>query len=80
MEALDALLSLTERTSNEIEDVVAAARRSLERRRTNSIHRGAVMAALHDAGLSWRQIQQRTGIQKDTAQRWATPFPAAETD
>lgn len=75
-EALDALLSPAERTGDQVADLLAAARRSLERRRTNSIHGGAVIVALRTHGLSWREIEQRTGIPKDTAQRWATPPPA----
>jgi hypothetical protein len=74
-EALSALLSPGERTGNAVTDLVAAAQRSLERRRTNSIHGGAVIAALRTHGLSWRQIEERTGIPKDTAQRWSTPPP-----
>jgi hypothetical protein len=78
-EALAALLSPAERTGDEMADLVAAARRSLERRRTNSAHGGAVIAALHASGLSWRQIEEHTGIAKDTAQRWATPPPTTDS-
>lgn len=78
-EALASLLSPAERTGDQVADLVAAARRSLERRRTNSIHGGAVIAALRTHGLSWRDIEQHTGIPKDTAQRWATPPTSTTT-
>ncbi len=74
-EALEALLAPDERTGDLATDLVAAAKRSLERRRTNSIHGGRVIAALRELGLSWRDIEQRTGIPRETAMRWSEPPP-----
>ena len=45
----------------------------MDRRERNSQHGGAVLAALVEQGLSWRQIEQATGIPRTTAQRWAEP-------
>lgn len=56
------------------EDLIAAAKAAMERRRTNSIVGGVVLQALHDDhGLTWRQIAAMTGIDKQTAYRWAKP-------
>jgi len=39
----------------------------------------AVIAALVEAGLSFREIKQVTGIPRTTAQRWAIPPKRAES-
>ncbi len=77
-EALDALLG-DRRTGDQRTDLIAAAKEAMDRRERNSQHGGAVLAALVDQGLSWRQIEQATGIPRTTAQRWATP-PERVTD
>lgn len=71
-EALDALLG-PERTGDQRADLIAAAKEAMERRIRNTEHGGAVIAALHEAGMSWREIEQATGIARTTAQRWAEP-------
>jgi metal-dependent hydrolase (beta-lactamase superfamily II) len=54
------------------DDLVEAAKAAMERRRTNTLVGGVVLAALHDEhGLTWRQIAELTGIDKQTAYRWA---------
>lgn len=59
-----------------MDDLVEAARKAMERRRTNTLVGGVVLQALHDEhGLTWRQIQELTGIDKQTAYRWAQPPP-----
>lgn len=77
-EALDALLG-DRRTGDQRTDLIAAAKEAMDRRERNSQHGGAVLAALVDEGLSWRQIEQATGIPRTTAQRWAEP-PKRVTD
>jgi hypothetical protein len=71
-EALDSLLG-SNRTGDLTADLVAGAREAMDRRERNSLHGGAVIAALVDAGLSYRDIERATGIPRATAQRWATP-------
>lgn len=73
-EALDALLG-EGRTGDERGDLIEAAKEAMRRRRLNTEHGGAVIAALHEAGMSWRDIEQATGIARTTAQRWAEPPP-----
>lgn len=77
-EALDALLG-DQRSGDATADLIEASREAMRRRERNSEHGGAVIAALREAGLSWRDIEQRTGIPKATAQRWADPPPRADT-
>ncbi|MGH3974972.1 MAG: hypothetical protein ACRDS9_16830 [Pseudonocardiaceae bacterium] len=71
-EALDALLG-GRRTGDERADLIAGAKEAMRRRRLNTEHGGVVLAALHDDGLSWREIEDATGIARTTAQRWAEP-------
>lgn len=71
-EALEALLG-SERTGDQRADLIAAAKEAMERRIRNTEHGGAVIAALHEAGMSWREIEIATGIARTTAQRWAEP-------
>lgn len=76
-EALAALLG--DRQSGDlVDDLVEGAREAMRRRQRNTLHGGLVIEALHQAGLSWRQIEERTGIPRTTAQRWADTPPAAE--
>lgn len=72
-EALSALLRAEERTGDSYSDSIAAVKRALQRRESNTIHGGRAIEALRDRGLSWRQIAALTGVPKDTAQRWAEP-------
>ena len=72
-EALSSLLAPDERSGDVYSDVVAAVKRALERRETNSRDGGRAIEALRDQGLSWRRIEALTGVPKDTAQRWAEP-------
>lgn len=71
-EALDALLG-DRRTGDQRTDLIAAAKEAMDRRERNSQHGGAVLAALIEAGLSYRDIERETGIPRSTAQRWAEP-------
>lgn len=59
--------------------LVAAATEAWRRRHVNTMAGAAVISALHDLGLSYRQITDLTGIPTATAQRWARP-PDADTD
>lgn len=72
-EALSSLLAEGERTGDVYSDIVTAVKRALERRKTNSRDGGRAIEALRDRGLSWRQIEAATGVDKDTARRWAEP-------
>jgi hypothetical protein len=71
-EALDALLG-PQRTGDLRADLIAGAKEAMDRRERNTMHGGAVIAALRDAGMSWRDIETTTGIPRTTAQRWAEP-------
>lgn len=73
-EALDALLP-DGPGGDLIEDLCQAAREAMRRRVANSRNGGAVLTALHRAGLSWREIERKTGIPQTTARRWAVPPP-----
>lgn len=54
-------------------DLIAAARETWARRQRNTLAGAAILAALRDAGVSYRDIEAETQIPKTTAQRWATP-------
>ena len=71
----DALAELlpNDRTGERQDDLVAAAVEAWRRRHVNTEAGAAVLAALADMGLSYRQIQQLTGIPPSTAHRWANP-------
>lgn len=71
-EALDVLLG-QHRTGDTRADLIAGAQEAMERRVRNTEHGGAVIAALHESGMSWREIETATGIARTTAQRWAEP-------
>jgi len=71
-EALDALLGEA-RTGDMRADLITAAKEAMDRRERNTQHGGAVIAALVEMGLSYRVIEQVTGIPRATAQRWAIP-------
>jgi hypothetical protein len=78
-EALDALLG-PQRTGDLRADLIAGAKEAMERRKRNTEHGGAVIAALREAGMSWRDIEAATGIPRTTAQRWAEPPERATED
>ena len=79
--ALSSLLAPDERTGDRRADLIAAARRALERRFRNSRDGGTVIHALHELeALSWRQIEQETGIPQGTARRWHEPPQTASGD
>ena len=71
----DALAELlrNDRTGERQDDLVAAAVEAWRRRHVNTEAGAVVLAALADMGLSYRQIQQLTGIPPSTAHRWANP-------
>jgi DNA-directed RNA polymerase specialized sigma24 family protein len=72
-EALSELLPEDKRTGDEQADLVAAAAEAWRRRHVNTEAGTAVIAALTDRGLSYRQIADLTGIPAATAHRWARP-------
>lgn len=71
-DALDSLIG-SNRTGDRVADLVTAAREAMDRRERNSVHGGLVIAALVEAGLSYRDIERATQIPRATAQRWAAP-------
>jgi len=71
-EALAELLG-EQRSGDMRADLIAGAREAMRRRERNTEHGGAVIATLVEAGLSYREIEQLTGIPHATAQRWAVP-------
>lgn len=78
-EALRSLLG-DHRTGSRLKDLVLAAREAMQRRIRNSSDGAAVIAALVEAGLSYRTIEAKTGIPKTTAQRWAAPPERTKVD
>jgi len=71
---------LTERRSGDRrDDLVAAAIEAWRRRHVNTEAGAAVLSALADAGLSYRDIERLTGIPSSTAHRWARP-PESDVD
>jgi uncharacterized protein YerC len=54
-------------------DLLAGLKEAMRRRERNTEHGGAVIAALIEQGVSYRDIEQATGIARTTAQRWAVP-------
>lgn len=71
--ALYELVPADRRTGDLVTDLAAAARETMERRRTNTALGAAVLEALRRRGYSWRQIDALTGIPWSTARRWHTP-------
>ena len=71
-EALEALLG-DQRTGDLRIDLIEGLKEAMRRRERNAEHRGAVIAALVDMGLSYRDIEHVTGLPRTTAQRWAMP-------
>lgn len=71
-EALDALLG-NQRTGDTTADLLAGLKEAMRRRERNTEHGGAVIAALIEQGMSYRDTEQATGIPHTTAQRWAVP-------
>jgi len=71
-EALQALLG-DARTGELRADLLAALAEAMRRRERNTAHGGAVIAALLEHGLSYREIEAATGVPRTTAQRWAVP-------
>lgn len=72
-EALASLLAEGERTGDVYADTIAGVKRALDRRRTNTRDGGVAIEWLRDQGLSWRRIETITGVDKETARRWALP-------
>ena len=77
-----ALVSLDiESTSDRRADLIRAAQEAMRRRERNTIDGGAVIAALVEMGMSYRNIERATGIPHVTAHRWATsPRTVDQTD
>jgi hypothetical protein len=69
-----------QRTADQRADLIAAAREAMRRRESNTTDGGAVIAALVELGLSYRDIERATGIPHVTAHRWATPPKRADSD
>lgn len=76
--ALTSLLGAA-RTGDEQADLIAAAKEAMRRRERNTVDGGAVIAALIEMGMSYREIERATGIPHVTAHRWATPPQRADT-
>ncbi|HEV7831559.1 MAG TPA: hypothetical protein VGP04_22520 [Pseudonocardiaceae bacterium] len=82
MSTEEALVNLLgdRRTADQRADLIAAAREAMRRRESNTTDGGAVIAALVELGLSYRDIERATGIPHVTAHRWATPPKRADSD
>lgn len=79
--AVRELLQDIDQVEDPVENLCEAARESMRRRVRNSHDGGLVLAALkHRHGLTWREIERRTGINTRTARRWAKPPTVAEID
>jgi hypothetical protein len=73
--ALDALIPPELRTGDLKGDLVAGAKEVWDRRQTNTVLGGRIFAAMRAMGLSWRQIDELTGIPWSTARRWHERLP-----
>ncbi|HEX8934985.1 MAG TPA: hypothetical protein VF788_12495 [Pseudonocardiaceae bacterium] len=75
MTADEALVELLgdQRTGDIHADLIEAAKQAMLRRKHNTVLGGTVIAALREAGMTYREIEQATGIPHTTAQRWALP-------
>jgi hypothetical protein len=62
-------------TGNLVEDLYAAGREVMRRRKQNTIDGGIVIAALRARGLSWSVIERHTYISTRSARRWAESPP-----
>lgn len=71
-EALAALLG-DARTGDVRTDLLKALNEAMARRQRNTAHGGAVIAALIESGMSYRELETATGIPRATLHRWATP-------
>lgn len=67
------------RTGDLHADLLAAARETWRRRNRNTETGAAVLAALIDSGMTYRQLEREVGIPKSVAHRWATPPAEAGT-
>ena len=71
-EALAELLG--DRCTGEVRaDLIMGMNEALRRRDRNTELGGVVIAALRDEGLSYRDIENATGVPRTVAQRWAVP-------
>jgi len=68
------------RTGDTRADLLDALREAMRRREQNSADGGAVIAALTELGVSYREIERETGVPIGTAHRWATPPKRVEPD
>ena len=71
-EALAELLG-ERRTGDVRADLIMGLNEAMRRRDRNTELGGAVIAALRDEGLSYRDIENATGVPRTTAQRWKVP-------
>jgi hypothetical protein len=71
-EALAELLG-ARRTGDVRSDLMMGLHEAMRRRDRNTEVGGAVIAALRDEGLSYRDIENATGVPRTTAQRWGVP-------
>lgn len=71
-EAITELLG-EQRSGDEETDLLEAVQASARIRERNTECGGAVLNALHDRLQSWREVERRTGIPRETARRWALP-------
>jgi hypothetical protein len=79
VEAVNELIGgASDTSSNDVVELLCkAARQSMRVRVRNSHNGGLVLGELYNRGLSWREIEQRTGINTRTARRWAEPPPSS---
>jgi hypothetical protein len=68
---------LGDRRSGELRaDLIDSLEEAMRRRERNTELGGAVIAAMQEVlGMSYRDIEDETGVARSTAQRWATPPP-----
>jgi hypothetical protein len=71
-EALAELLG-ERRTGDVRAGLIMGMNEAMRRRERNTELGAAVIAALRDEGLSYRDIENATGVPRTTAQRWAAP-------
>jgi hypothetical protein len=79
-QVLDELLPAERRSGDLTADLCEAGREAMRRRVANTHNGGVVIGALRERGLSWRAIEEGTGIPQATARRWHEPPPRVGGD
>lgn len=67
------MIALIQAAPLEAEDLVNAIRASMRVRQENSRNGGLVIQALNRNGMSWRDMEEATGVPQATLRGWIDP-------